>query len=266
MVDYAINYQRMGYSVIPISKNGKTPLISFADKPSMTENDIRRVWRDNPDANIALRTDTFFVIDVDMHGDVDGLTNLRNWEHARLIPKTLQAITPSGGRHIYLKKNPNHPISQNIGMIEGVDIKAHVNNYILVPPSNNSKGYYEWDTVHSPKDGSITEAPLALIKVLQKMKPNYEVSSFASDSVRSTKTTKLFESILLGFGDKGGRNNALAEFVGGLLLRGVDPEITYHLAKMANNNTQEPLDDKEFERTFKSMLKKEIRRIGLDND
>ena len=171
MVDYAINYQRMGYSVIPISKNGKTPLISFADKPPMTENDIRMVWRDNPDANIALKTDTFFVIDVDMHGDLDGLTNLRNWEHARLIPKTLQAITPSGGRHIYLKKDPNHPISQNIGMIEGVDIKAHVNNYILVPPSNNSKGYYEWDTVHSPKDGSITEAPLALIKVLQKMKP-----------------------------------------------------------------------------------------------
>ena len=269
MVDYAINYQKMGYSVIPISKNGKTPLIAFADKPKLTENDIRRIWRDNPDANIALRTDTFFVIDVDMHGDVDGLKNLRNWEHARLIPKTLQATTPSGGRHIYLKKNPKRPISQNIGMIEGVDIKAHVNNYILVPPSNNSKGYYEWDVVHSPKDGSITDAPVELIEVLQAMKPepaSYDVSTFASGGARSTKTTKLFESILLGFGDQGGRNNALAEFVGGLLLRGVDPEITYHLAKMANNNTQEPLGDREFERSFKSMLDKEVRGRGLDND
>ena len=269
MVDYAINYQRMGYSVIPISKNGKTPLISFADKPPMTENEIRRAWRENPDANIALRTDTFFVIDVDMHGDVDGLTNLRNWEHARLIPPTLQATTPSGGRHIYLKKDPDHPISQNIGMIEGVDIKAHVNNYVLVPPSNNSKGYYEWDVIHSPKNGSITEAPLELIKVLQKMKPEpiqYEMPSFASGYTGSTKTAKLFESILLGFGDQGGRNNALTEFVGGLLLRGVDPEITYHLAKMANSNTAEPLGDKEFERTFKSMLDKEARRGVCDND
>ena len=269
MVDYAINYQKMGYSVIPISKNGKTPLIAFADRPKLTENDIRRIWRDNPDANIALRTDTFFVIDVDMHGDVDGLKNLRNWEHARLIPKTLQATTPSGGRHIYLKKDPKRPISQNIGMIEGVDIKAHVNNYILVPPSNNSKGYYEWDVVQSPKDGSIADAPVELIEVLQAMKPepaNYDVSTFASGGARSTKTTKLFESILLGFGDQGGRNNALAEFVGGLLFRGVDPEITYHLAKMANDNTQEPLSDREFERTFKSMLDKEIRGRGLDND
>ena len=94
-----------------------------------------------------------------MHGSVNGLENLRNWEHARLIPKTLQATTPSGGRHIYLKKIPEMPISQNIGMIEGVDIKAHVNNYILVPPSSSSKGAYEWDMIHSPKDGSITEAP-----------------------------------------------------------------------------------------------------------
>ena len=105
-----------------------------------------------------------------------------------------------------------------------------------------------------------------LVKVWQKMKPIYELSSFICVSVRRTKTKELFESVLLGFGDQVGRNNTLAEVVGGLLLRGVDPEITYHLAKMANSNTSEPLDDKEFERTFKSMLDKEIRRIGLDND
>ncbi|WP_438467830.1 bifunctional DNA primase/polymerase [Streptococcus pluranimalium] len=266
MVDYAINYQKMGYSVIPISKNGKTPLIAFADKPPLTENDIRLAWREHPDANIALRTDTFFVIDVDMHGEINGLENLRNWEHARLIPRTLQATTPSGGRHIYLKKNPNHTISQNIGMIDGVDIKAHVNNYILVPPSNNSKGVYDWDMKHSPADGSITEAPIELIKVLQEMKPTMsEMPSFASGGYSgSNKTAKLFETILLGFGDSGGRNNALAEFVGGLLLRNVDPEITYELAKVANNNTADSLDDREFQRTFKSMLDKEMRRRGGD--
>lgn len=264
MIDYALNYLKMGFNVIPISKSGKTPLVAFADKPPLTENDLKRIWREYPDANIALRTDSFFVIDVDMHGDVDGLKNLRNWEHARLIPKTLQASTPSGGRHIYLNKIPNKPISQNIGMIEGVDIKAHVNNYILVPPSNNSKGEYKWDMIHSPSDGSITDAPIELIEVLQKMKPSiptYDFSSFTGNN-GSSKTAKLFETIVLGLGDSGGRNNALAEFVGGLLLRNVDPEITYELAKTANNNTQDSLNDKEFERTFKSMLDKEIRRRG----
>ncbi|QGH03228.1 bifunctional DNA primase/polymerase [Streptococcus dysgalactiae] len=267
MIDYALNYLKMGFNVIPISKNGKTPLVAFADKPRLTESDLRRIWRDYPDANIALRTDSFFVIDVDMHGDINGLENLRNWEHAKLIPRTLQATTPSSGRHIYLKKIPEMPISQNIGMIDGVDIKAHVNNYILVPPSSNSKGAYEWDMIHSPKDGSITEAPIELVKELQKMKPvepSYDFSNFTYTG--SNKTAKLFETIIIGLGDSGGRNNALAEFVGGLLLRNVDIEIAYHLAKLANNNTSDPLSGKEFERTFKSMLDKEMRRRGGDNN
>ena len=76
MIDYALNYLKMGFNVIPISKNGKTPLVAFADKPQLTENDLRRIWRDYPDANIALRTDSFFVIDVDMHGDINGLISI----------------------------------------------------------------------------------------------------------------------------------------------------------------------------------------------
>lgn len=90
MIDYAIYYQQKGFSVIPISKDGKKPLVAFADKPAFTEHELRLLWKDNPDANIALRTDSFFVIDIDVHNGVDGLKNLREWEHARLIPKTLQ--------------------------------------------------------------------------------------------------------------------------------------------------------------------------------
>ena len=93
--------------------------------------------------------------------------------------------------------------------------------------------------------------------------PSYDFSSFADNGYQgSNKTAKLFEQIIFGFGDNGGRNNALAEFVGGLLLRNVDIQATYELAKMANNNTTEPLPENEFERTFKSMLDKELRRRG----
>ncbi|ESA49282.1 bifunctional DNA primase/polymerase, N-terminal domain protein [Streptococcus pyogenes GA40468] len=44
---------------------------------------------------------------------------------------------------------------------DGVDLKAHVNNYVLVPPSNNAKGMYEWDMVHSPTSGEMTERLLS---------------------------------------------------------------------------------------------------------
>ena len=93
--------------------------------------------------------------------------------------------------------------------------------------------------------------------------PSYDFSSFADNGYQgSSKTAKLFEQIIFGWGDKGGRNNALAEFVGGLLLRNVDIQATYELARIANHNTAEPLPESEFERTFKSMLDKEVRRRG----
>ncbi|HER2183212.1 TPA: bifunctional DNA primase/polymerase, partial [Streptococcus pyogenes] len=76
--------------------------------------------------------------------------------------------------HIYLKKPKGVSMAQNIGFIDGVDLKAHVNNYVLVPPSNNAKGMYEWDMVHSPTSGEMTEAPLELINVLRELKPAYE--------------------------------------------------------------------------------------------
>ena len=50
----------------------------------------------------------------------------------------------------------------------------------------------------------------------------------------------------------------------GLLFRNVDADITYRLAQLANDNTEEPLPAKEFNRTFESILNKELRRRGAN--
>ncbi len=81
---------------------------------------------------------------------------------------------------------------------------------------------------------------------------------------KKTLTTDLFETIVNGFGSKGSRNNDLTSFVGGLLFRNVDASVTYQLAMQANENTDEPLPDKEFNRTFESILNKELRRRGAN--
>lgn len=70
----------------------------------------------------------------------------------------------------------------------------------------------------------------------------------------------MFEQVVNGLGETGGRNNALAAFVGGLLFRDVSVDAVLALAKQANDNTPKSLDGKEFDRTFESMVKKEIRR------
>ena len=260
MVDYALHYQKLGYSVIPIDKKSKRAITKFKDK-TFSENEIRRFWHEQPDANIAWRTTDFFVIDIDVSVTENGYESLKEWELSQYIPKTLTATTPSGGKHIFLKKPKGIELSQDIRVKAGIDIKANKNNYVLVAPSNNAKGSYKWDK----STEEMAEAPSEIISILQTSKQPQEPMNFTTDYSRgefSSKTAKLFEQVVFGLGDKGGRNNALASFVGGLLMRGVDVDATYLLAKIANHYTPDSLPADELDRTFESMVRKEMDRRG----
>ena len=124
MVDYALHYQKLGYSVIPIDKKSKRAITKFKDK-IFSENEIRRFWHEQPDANIAWRTTDFFVIDIDVSVTENGYESLKEWELSQYIPKTLTATTPSGGKHIFLKKPKGIELSQDIRVKPGIDIKAN---------------------------------------------------------------------------------------------------------------------------------------------
>lgn len=75
-----------------------------------------------------------------------------------------------------------------------------------------------------------------------------------------TTFNSLIGTIVNGLGPKGGRNNALASFVGALLYRGVDPVAVAKLARLANSKTADPLPLKEVDRTTLSIIDKEFSR------
>ena len=71
LVNFAKQYAEHGFSVIPTIE--KRPLVKFADREPLTPDEITKFWRTHPYANIALKTDKFFVIDVDRHEDGDDI-------------------------------------------------------------------------------------------------------------------------------------------------------------------------------------------------
>lgn len=75
-------------------------------------------------------------------------------------------------------------------------------------------------------------------------------------------TTDLLETIANGLGDKGIRNKTLAGMIGALLFRGVEPKSAYQLAMICNENTPDPLPEEEVNRTFQSMLRRDLRNGG----
>lgn len=268
----ALAYQKKGFSVIPISPSNKQPMIKFADKPAMTAQEIEDFWNQYPDSNIAVRTDKFFVIDVDLHGKHNGYESLANWEHLNLITPTLQAKTASGGKHIFYFKHPDISMTQMIGFLPGVDVKAHPNNYVLAAPSKTPKGEYVWDLEKSKEGGTMVTASRALVMAIKQeyLKKNnrsalddiyYQIRNGAG---KRNRTTEVFEMIVKGFGEEGSRNDTAAKFAGTLLARSVDPNCVLELAQIANNNSADPLSDRELSRTVDSMIQKHMRGGGSD--
>jgi len=255
LVNYALAYARAGFSVLPMV--AKQPMIKFADQPPMTLEQIKRFWQIHPYAQIAMRTTNFFVIDIDEHdGGADGFKSFREFDHPEWFRDTLSQSTAGGGRQLFYLKRDDAEVQQNIGWLPGVDVKAHINNYVMVAPSERGDKRYKWDN-NLP---IVTASPELVAAINQR--PEVDAENFSIDYGVKSATAELFETITNGLGVTGGRNNALASFAGGLLFRGVDPKSVLDLARIANARTPDQLTDGEVVRTVESMVKKEIRRRG----
>ncbi|MGY3766798.1 bifunctional DNA primase/polymerase [Vagococcus vulneris] len=261
----ALIYAEMGLRIFPLSPFSKIPLKNTkGSKEATTDKEsIVRWWNTTPKANIGLVTDSFLVLDIDVHSEENnGYKSLEVLEkHFEKLPSTYTVTTANNGLHIYFKKPLNIELPQKISLVKGIDVKAHPNNYIVAPPSqikrdDNSLGSY------SVKDNlEIAECPEWLINFILRDEPNQSRKANTSDYIPSTryrsKTTDLLESLVKG-ADTGSRNDTIAKITGSLLAYAVIPSLVYELVHFANSNFNEPLSDSEVNKTFESIVKKEL--------
>lgn len=258
-LDWALTYANHGFSVLPLIPNTKHPVFKHADKPPLTTEQINKYWAENPNYGIAIKMTTIFSIDIDtpQHSGttkVDGYKSFKENIPKEWLKTTLVASTPSGGMHYYYLKNngfPNKPVE---GILQGVDIQAHQNNYSVVPPTIINGKSYKW-----LNHNAIVKPTNELINFLkEKMPDNKKETIFSSyPSIEPTWTGNLI-NMLCYPQIKGKRNDYLTRLIGTLLSTHAEPENCYELAIFANEHFQEPLSDKELNRTFNSILRSEI--------
>lgn len=268
IVDAALQYASKGFYVIPISPISKRPLIKFANRPALTADEIRAIWARYPDANLAIRTVQFFVIDVDRHNGIDGKKKLDELGHPEWFENTLTERTAHNGVHYYFAKPKGLEITQKISLLEGVDLKYHINNYVVAAPSKLGDKHYEWISGRYMKP-----APQGLIDfIVHKEHRTVNTSgnmNFNNNRPwgRVTKTGQAITMIKRGFGEKGLRNNNVAFFVGILIWNGVPLQTIGQLAIEANNNTPDPLPFDELKTTIKSVINTDQRnRMNNQNN
>ena len=261
----AIAYFDAGMEVIPINPRNKTPMISWTKFPLNTKEKVINFWNQNPNAAIALRTKSFFVVDVDRgHSEgVDGLESLRRLGHPEWFSDTRAQQTGNGGLHYFFSKPKGVQLSQKIGILPGVDIKANDNNYVIVAPSVINGKPYHWINNNSmmiPCDELlkfISDDNNVRNLSSEKIKDNNHSCYNNSTSKNGTAFSRYAPLIAHGLGEKGTRNNNLYSFISYMLGPAkVKASVAYDLAVYANSMTEQPLKDDELNKTFISCLKR----------
>ena len=112
LLEAALYYRSLGWSVIPLSPSAKIPPKGFSPIPYRerlaTDTEIKQWWSDNPSYNVGIVTgklSNLFIVDIDTE---EGFKNIEELVPDSLVTPT--ASTPRGGQHLYF----NYPTDSNI--------------------------------------------------------------------------------------------------------------------------------------------------------
>ena len=237
MLAHALAYAARGWRVHPLKPRDKTPITKHGCKDATTdEQQIRRWWKQWPEANIGLATGyDFWALDIDPNG--------MGWYEANDLPATHEATTGRGGRHL-LYRLPTGVVIQNSAdrIAPGVDVRG-IGGYIVAAPSIHPNGTpYIWlDCDGDAPEGPCAEAPLWLVDMAAKL----------SDSASQDGRFKMPEVI-----NQGGRDNTLYRLAASLRSHSHDEAEIRAALEIANRRCQPPLPSADLDRIARSACTK----------
>lgn len=138
----AREFASAGVPVFPCTPYGKRPATEHGFHDATTNLDqIEAWWRQWPGANIGVPTGAAsgaVVVDVDVHGPVDGRAGFDRARRASLAHGwELLVRTPTGGMHAYYPATPGIEQRSWQAARAGIDFRGD-GGYIIVPPSTRS--------------------------------------------------------------------------------------------------------------------------------
>ena len=248
LLESALELWRSGFSIIPIQPGGKRPLVPWTEYQSRrpTEEEIHQWWQQYPNANIGIVTGKIsgiVVIDLDLDKG-DNESGAKIYEQA---PTDLIVKTGRGGYHLYYRypEDVDH-ISNRVGLLPGVDIRAD-GGYVVAPPSvHSSRRLYEWIRRGEPR-----ELPPHLVGLLTSHTP--------AERDGEESRSKWLSDLLAGVGE-GQRNDACARLCGYLIGKDIPKDVVFAIVRQWNEKNHPPLPDHEVAATVESVCKTANRR------
>jgi hypothetical protein len=175
----ALAYAARGLRVVPILPGKKYPDLGeeWQKKATNDQGQVRTWWARNPDYGVGIRTGWYgdrcvFVLDVDNGTDKNGRIKEGDESLADLedeygaLPTTVEAHTPSGGRHIYMWAPVEIRNDQAARLGVDLDIRGE-GGQVLAPPTMRPDGSsYVWVADQALGDMKMAQAPAWLVDLL----------------------------------------------------------------------------------------------------
>lgn len=234
LLDAAVQYHRLGFSMIPIAPKGKTPLIEWKEFQSRraTIAEVEQWVLAHPDMNLGLVTGSVSGVAV---VDIEAGGNTKNYE------ATATVRSGRGGYHLYYKIPEGQKIHSATRVADLTDIRGE-GGYVVAPPSITVDSY-EWEVELT----SVSSLPPFPVRI--------------SSEVRADKGgTGSFKEIPRAGVQEGKRNESLARFLGGILpsLSVSDfEEVAWPIALGLNQTFLPPMAVEEVRAVFESITERE---------
>jgi Bifunctional DNA primase/polymerase, N-terminal/Primase C terminal 1 (PriCT-1) len=277
LVRAALGYARRGLPVLPLwwtdnagrcacgkppgeCKPGKHPLGKLVHhgvtNATLDERTIASWWRQYPPANVGIACGRDFrLLVADIDPDAGGEASLAALEREHgALPATIEAVTPRGGRHLYLLVPEGRPLPTiSAGTIgPGIDHRCQ-GGYVAAPPSAVAGKPYAWSVDTAER---FAEAPAWILDLLARA---------GGGNGTATPPEEWLELMTAGVG-QGARNHTIARIAGMLFRRLPDPKIAAELIACFNAvKCRPPLGADELKRTLDSIATKEMQRRGLSS-
>ena len=142
MIDSALEYLDMGFSILPVKRSNKRPYVSswkeFQKRPPTPE-EVEEWWKRWTEANVAIvcgRISGIFIVDADGPKGIAWMN-----EH---LPKTGVYSLTGKGVHAVYRIPPGTTIKNAVRLADEVDIRGE-GGYFVAPPSIHESGHqYKW--------------------------------------------------------------------------------------------------------------------------
>ncbi len=247
MINEALRYQEIGLSIIPIRPKDKKPLVAWEkyqkDRPSAEQ--IEQWWTQYTNANVAIVTGEISgvdVIDIDSEKGIEALS-----EHLPEIFETPTAITPRGGKHLYVEHRDG--LGNAVRFIEDCDYRGQ-GGYVVAPPSIGQNGKpYKWLPYLSFANIKPAPMPESIYLLINAF------GGYGGDRAQRNKTQQNATNATLSF-EQGHRDESLFHVATSLIKGGMTPDNALICLKILASQCSPPFPEKEIRTKIESVLKR----------